>query len=97
MSDGVPTRKRDSLHDRLLDMVDPISLKVTGIESRLTLKVLAAGFLGVLVGWIAQPFFSTVFALPYWWAYWPAVVLGFIVNIRSQKRMGSLNVKKPPQ
>ena len=77
-------------------MADGITLKLLGVQSKLALKVLSAGFLGVLVGWVMQPFFSTVLGLPYWFSYWPAVLVGFIVNIRSQKRMGSLNVDKGP-
>ncbi len=91
---GKETRKGNPLFGRLLDVADPLSYRITGVESRLALKVLFAGFVGVAVGWVAQPFFSAVLALPYWWAYWPAVLLGFIVNVRSQKKMGSLNVKK---
>jgi hypothetical protein len=57
-------------------------------------KLLLAGFLGVATGWVLQPFFATVFHLPYYWAYWPAVLCGFIVNLRSQVRMKNLNLKK---
>lgn len=55
-------------------------------------KLLLAGFLGVATGWVMQPFFSIVFGLPYWFAYWPAVLCGFIVNLRSQVRMKNINI-----
>lgn len=57
-------------------------------------KLLVAGFLGVVTGWVLQPFFSTVFAIPYWLAYWPAVIVGFLVNLRAQVKMKNLNVDK---
>ena len=56
-------------------------------------KLLIAGFLGVVVGWVAQPFFSVVLGVPYWLAYWPAVLAGFLVNLRSQVKMNNLKVK----
>ena len=59
-------------------------------------KLLIAGALGVATGWVLQPFFSTVFGWPYWLSYWPAVFIGFIVNLRSQVRMKNLNVEKRP-
>ena len=59
-------------------------------------KLLIAGVLGVLVGWVLQPFFSTVFGWPYWLSYWPAVLGGFIVNLRAQVRMKNLNVNQKP-
>ena len=55
-------------------------------------KLLIAGFLGVVTGWVLQPFFSVVFGLPYWLSYWPAVLAGFIVNLRTQVRMKNLKV-----
>lgn len=57
-------------------------------------KLLVAGFLGVVTGWVCQPFFATVFHLPYYWAYWPAVLAGFIVNLRSQVKMKNLKVEE---
>ena len=55
-------------------------------------KLLVAGFLGVLTGWALQPFFTTVLGLPYYWSYWPAVLCGFIVNLRAQVKMKNINV-----
>lgn len=57
-------------------------------------KLLVAGFLGVVTGWVLQPFFSTVLGIPYWLAYWPAVIAGFVVNLRAQVKMKNLNVEK---
>ena len=58
-------------------------------------KLLAAGAVGVSVGWVLQPFFSTVFGLPYWISYWPAVLAGFIVNLRTQVKLKNLKLDKP--
>ena len=61
-------------------------------------KLLVAGFLGVVTGWVLQPFFTTVFGLPYWLSYWPAVLAGFIVNLRAQVKMRNLKLpEKEPR
>ena len=56
-------------------------------------KLLFAGALGVLTGWVLQPFFTTVLGIPYWMAYWPAVLGGFIVNLRTQIRLKNLRLE----
>ena len=92
MDDAELPHKRISQFDRLF------AILFQGYDPRTYLKastkLLVAGFLGVVTGWILQPFFSLVFGLPYWWAYWPAVLCGFIVNLRAQVRMKNLNVGK---
>ena len=55
---------------------------------------LTAGFFGVLTGWVLQPFFATVFGMPYWLAYWPAVMGGFVVNFATQVKSNNIVVKK---
>ncbi|MDE1854529.1 MAG: hypothetical protein KGI38_12395 [Thaumarchaeota archaeon] len=57
-------------------------------------KVLVAGFFGVLTGWVLQPFFTTVLGIPYWLAYWPAVMGGFIVNLRTQVSLKNIRMEK---
>ena len=91
-SDVQEARKGDSLYRRILDMAFQGHPPVPYI--RAASKLLFAGFLGVVTGWVLQPFFSDVFAIPYWLAYWPAVLAGFIVNLRAQIRMKNLNVGK---
>ena len=59
-------------------------------------KLLVAGFLGVVTGWVLQPFFSTVLGVPYWLAYWPAVIAGFVVNLRAQVKMKNIAIHKEP-
>ena len=57
-------------------------------------KLLIAGAIGVATAWVMQPFFATVFGLPYYWAYWPAIAIGFIANLRSQVKMKNLNLEE---
>lgn len=80
--------KSDKLSELLFQGANPrVYLKAAS-------KLLLAGFLGVVTGWVLQPFFSTVFGLPYWLSYWPAVLCGFIVNLRSQVKMKNINLRE---
>ena len=89
-------RERDSLYRRILDVAFQGNPPIPYLKA--ASKLLVAGFLGVVTGWVLQPFFSDVFAIPYWLAYWPAVLAGFIVNLRAQVKMKNLNVnKKAPE
>lgn len=93
MVDVETTHKRDSSIDRLLELV------FQGYDPRAYLKaatkLLIAGFIGVCVGWIAQPFFVTVLGLPYWMAYWPAVLAGYVANLRTQVSVKNIKLEKP--
>jgi hypothetical protein len=60
-------------------------------------KLLVAGFLGVLTGWVLQGFFTLIMGVPYWIAYWPAIGIGFIVNLRSQVKMKNLKIEDKRQ
>ena len=95
MGDGETPRKGGSPLDKLL------GLAFQGHEPRAYLKaaskLLVAGFLGVLAGWVLQPFFSTVLGIPYWLAYWPAVIGGFIVNLRTQVSLKNLRIQDEHQ
>ena len=91
MADVQEARKRDSLYSRLVSMAFQGHLPIPYVKA--ASKLLIAGFLGVVVGWVLQPFFSTVLGIPYWFAYWPAVLGGFIVNLRAQVKMRNLAIK----
>ena len=92
MVDGVPAREGDSLYQRILKVAFQGNQPIPYI--RAASKLLFAGFLGVVAGWVLQPFFSTVFALPYWLSYWPAVLVGFVVNLRAQVWMKNIRLEK---
>ena len=91
MGDGEAPRERGSPLDKLL------GLAFQGHEPRAYLKaaskLLVAGFVGVLVGWVLQPFFGVVFGLPYWVSYWPAILLGYVANLRTQVSLKNLRIQ----
>lgn len=91
MADLPQTRERGSFLDRLVDVAFQGHPPVPYIKT--AWKFLIGGAVGIVIAWVLQPFFTTVLGLPYWMAYWPAVMGGYIGNLRSQVKIKNLVIE----
>ena len=90
MDDPDEAHKRGSPYDRLLALVFQGHPPRPYLKA--SFKLLAAGFLGLVVGDVAQQIITPMTGWPYALTYIIGALFGFVVNLRAQVKMKNLNV-----